>query len=1412
MGPLTIAITYVATKFLDQFLKEQGYGRIKRLLFPKKKYKNELNDIIYNTIIEHQIKYPINRIVFDGTPFYHTPQVFDYFIKYILFDSKNVSIEDFLKEIEKVDNLIVPSNEEILVFFELFIYKIKHSKLLKDLYIEENYKTKIFELSDVLEKVKKIDVNVEEIKEKVNSIEAQLIFMPEDNWFVKQCSSAIIDLGNRYTPKLNFKLEVSTIFEGLGRTNAFKDIFTKQLDEFLIKGRKLIRKTDENRELINQLELSFSEVLNIYLSIELCSFQYILIQDIEKCIVEITAIVNKLEDLYENAEVTKKEQKEYSDKIKENYHYELSNVRNFYSQIYQFTDFLKSDIVNLANNPYLILIGEAGIGKSHMIGDIVTRRMEKNFESVFLLGQHFVSDENPWTQIFKKLQLNINSETFLSAINKRAKETGKRIIIFIDAVNEGRGKYFWNDNIKSFINEIKSYEYLGLVLTIRTSYKELIFPVSDLESFNSIFKTIYGFRNSEYEASKLFFDNYKIELPNVPLLHPEFQNPLFLKLFCEGINKAGLRRIPDGLQGITSIIDFFVENVNQKLSLPKHFNYSNTYNLVGKVIDSILRYKIDNKLRYISYESASGIVESTVSPFVSKKGFLDELISEGVFSKNLYWISKNNYEEGIYLAYERFEDHLICKYLLEKDDSIELRFKEGGDLYEYVLDRRAILRNRGLIDALSIQIPEKVDIELYECIPQLKNQYEIIESFVESLIWRKIETINERTKEYVNEFVFQHNGTYDLFWETTLSIAAIPGHLYNAYSLHNYLMQFSMADRDADWTQRLKYKYDNESAVKRLIDWAWSESDKTHICDESVKLSCIALAWFHTSTNRQLRDCATKALVCLLQDRINVLQEVLIMFETVNDPYVYERLFAVAYGCTVRTEQKDMLSELSEYIFQTIFNKNGEIYPHALLRDYARGVIEFTTLMITNKNIDLSKVRPPYNSNFKEQLPTDDEIEKMYEPKEEGHWGKEKWGITAILMSMGVEGGRRSYGDFGRYTFQSALDCWDISPSGLSNLAITWIIEKYGYDTSKHGDFDSEIGSGRGRNTIPNERIGKKYQWIALYEMIARIADNYPKYESWSYKKEKEEPYQGSWSPYIRDIDPTILIKGNKNYLEDNDSVNWWSPEIAFNWDCTYHEWIENTDDLPKFDKLIQLKEANASEWLILEGYPEWREPKIIGNENWEYSRKLAWAQIRSYLFKKEDFEQVKKWALLQDFTGRWMPESPQSYEIFSREYYWSPAYNYFYHVDDKDSEWGDIYENRHGKWIAKTLTTTNDFSWEEEFDQSKDEAIFFLKPCNNIFNGMNLKCCRKEGVFLNDKNEIICFDPKIYGNSRSCLLIKKEPFLNYLKENDLNILWTVIGEKQVIGGYNRLNRLEISGAYFLEDNQIKGEIKTKID
>src|SRR5690606_12699493 len=112
------------------------------------------------------------------------------------------------------------------------------------------------------------------------------------------------------------------------------------------------------------------------------------------------------------------------------------------------------------------------------------------------------------------------------------------------------------------------------------------------------------------------------------------------------------------------------------LSKPKRVGYSDSLNLVLKSINALIKCKVDNELRYVPYEQAYEVINESISSFIDKKGFIDELISEGVLSKNLFWKEADDYEEGVYLAYERFEDHLTVQYLLEQYPELEKDFKE----------------------------------------------------------------------------------------------------------------------------------------------------------------------------------------------------------------------------------------------------------------------------------------------------------------------------------------------------------------------------------------------------------------------------------------------------------------------------------------------------------------------------------------------------------------------------------------------------------------------------------------------------------------------------------------------------------------------------------------------------------------
>lgn len=903
----------------------------------------------------------------------------------------------------------------------------------------------------------------------------------------------------------------------------------------------------------------------------------------------------------------------------------------------------------------MLLSGEAGIGKSHLLGDIARIRINENKACILLLGQKFTSEESPWRQILNNLlRVKCNEHELLEALNAKAEEQGERLLFMIDAINEGKGRYFWTDHINGFIKDFTNYPWLGLVLSIRTSYEKLLTPQELISDDIAIRINHHGFESVEYQASSFFFSQYGIEQPSVPLLHPEFSNPLFLKLFCEGLHRSGQKRIPKGYGGITSIINFFLDNVDKALSKPSLFDYQTK--LVIKVTNELIKYKLENKLLFIPYESAIDIANSIISRYSNRKDFVDYLISEGVLSKNIYWTNNDN-EEGIYFAYERFEDHLTTAYLLEKhldNNNPEIAFQENGILAQYI---NQSYQYQGIVEALSIQLPEKIDKELYELIPENKqSRMGIAEAFIKSLIWRNPQTIKEKTKDFVNRHILSREHTFDLFFQMVYSVSSDPEHFYNADSLHRYLMQFSLADRDSIWTTYLHYKNQDNSSMQRLIDWAFQDGNNNYLSDESRLLACKALAWLFTSTNISFRDSATKALVCLLENNTPVIWHLLVDLHNVNDPYVQERIFAAAYGAVLRSNNLDGLEKLASLIYATQFYTkrilDAEVYPNVLVRDYARNIIEYALYKNIFSLANPEIIRPPYNSKFPDSFPSNEEIDAYKLDNSENGLSQ-----SAILRSMVTEYGRGicSYGDFGRYTFGSAVRAWDqFNDNDLSNYACKLIFEKYGYDTEKHGNFDRYASNGD-RHNHTTERIGKKYQWLALYEVLARLSDNYQMSEGYGDNKEYFW-YEGTFEPFIRNIDPTVIHKKNKT--ETNKNQETWLNKVEYNaWNDTHQNWLINSDNLPNPKHIIELKDTQGKEWLVLETYPTWSESVPIGYEQHEYPHKHLWYQIRSYFVHNEEADTLISWAKQKHFMGQWFPKNHDEYQVFSREYYWSPAY-----------------------------------------------------------------------------------------------------------------------------------------------------------
>jgi hypothetical protein len=442
-----------------------------------------------------------------------------------------------------------------------------------------------------------------------------------------------------------------------------------------------------------------------------------------------------------------------------------------------------------------------------------------------------------------------------------------------------------------------------------------------------------------------------------------------------------------------------------------------------------------------------------------------------------------------------------------------------------------------------------------------------------------------------------------------------------------------------------------------------------------------------------------------------------------------------------------------------------------------------------------------------QRLPTISEIDEKYKPNDKDPNFKDYYySANRILRSMTTEYGRGTcgYGDFGRYTFQSKFHRWEkvVNVDLLSNFACELIFEKYGYNFEKHGKFDRNTGyTSRYENNV--ERIGKKYQWLALYETLAIIIDNY-QYSSNYWNHDGELVWLKNINDlHIREIDPVFKI--HVNPTEDKNEIN--IPKINFDdWDGDLSTWVIK-EDLPDIHPMIEF-ELNGEKWLVLERNLDFTEPEEFGVHD-EKNKKNLWLQIRSYFIPKSKFRIAFDWLQEQHFMGRWMPEANEFHDLLCKEYYWSDAYKeqIFENEWKKLERWGD--NSPHN---VDVMPTAERHSWESS---GEENAYSFLAPCNLLIEKLLINYADTLGYWNDTDGNLIAFDPSATSStySKNVLAIRKLDLMKFLKENNLKIFWTVLGEKWYKGSSHGRDeipkyRLEFSSLIEIYRGKLKGEPK----
>ncbi|HVW37812.1 MAG TPA: hypothetical protein VHB99_10925, partial [Pirellulales bacterium] len=190
------------------------------------------------------------------------------------------------------------------------------------------------------------------------------------------------------------------------------------------------------------------------------------------------------------------------------------------------------------------------------------------------------------------------------------------------------------------------------------------------------------------------------------------------------------------------------------------------------------------------------------------------------------------------------------------------------------------------------------------------------------------------------------------------------------------------------------------------------------------------------------------------------------------------------------------------------------------------------------------------------------------------------------------------------------------------------------------------------------------------------------------------------------------------------------------------------------------------------------------------------WQQIRGYFVKRKSANRVFRWMAKQHFMGRWMPEGADYHEGYIGEYPWGILFTMY---PDRWHSRGD-----RNKAPARLLPVCNSISSGYEEDAFQPATLNINVPARVFFEGERQFHWDGLAGYRDDQARLIFCDPSIAEPGPSALLVDRSFLLDFLRSHELAIVWSVLGEKRLLGGYRAPSSiLEFSRAHLLDHSGI---------
>ncbi len=494
--------------------------------------------------------------------------------------------------------------------------------------------------------------------------------------------------------------------------------------------------------------------------------------------------------------------------------------------------------------------------------------------------------------------------------------------------------------------------------------------------------------------------------------------------------------------------------------------------------------------------------------------------------------------------------------------------------------------------------------------------------FLSGLAWRKPSSFSRSTAQYIHRILGQES-LKDEALSTLVGLATKPRHPFGAKSLDRHLRGMGMPERDLFWSEFLR-RQDDESVPYRLLSWL-ETYDVNKLSQEYAEVYVRVLRWFLTATDRCFRDRTTKCLYIVGRRYPELLFNAALDSLSINDPYVPERMLAAAYGTVMAIQfapgspdfHRVVLAPFAQRLYQQMFRRGAQhATTHILMRDYARHTIEAALLHMPDilPRRQIAYIRPQFKFG-----------------------GIRRWGRSQDRDKDRASPGSPMHMDFHNYTLGALVrnrNNYDFKHSGHKQVVenIFWRIYSLGYSLDKFEKIDKDIGSWNWRSEGGNkvDRYGKKYCWIAFFELAGYRAD--------TGKSGRDQVDQRI--PEV-DIDPSFPIEPPALRVIRGDFVGKDNASVA--------GWIKSgpTPNLRPYLRRNSVGRFRGP-WILLDAF--------IEQQDLERNRSVL-AFVKTLLINMADRERLLKCLATYSSFGNRLLSLEQTFYTFAGEIPWSDTF-----------------------------------------------------------------------------------------------------------------------------------------------------------